>query len=70
MTMHAPKERPRKARGIDLYVDPSERHSFAYDAATGRALTDEDLPKYDAWIRRPLWMFFIDFLLGKPRAPY
>ncbi len=58
---------PRKSR---LSVEPSERHSFAYDAATGRALTDADLPKYDAWLARPWWMVVLDALLGKPPAPH
>lgn len=65
--MQGPSKDCRKRRGLD--IEPSERHSFAYDAATGRALTDEDLPKYKAWLARPWWMAFVDFVLGKPRAP-
>jgi len=67
--MHVRHENCRKPRRTDLYPDPAEPHYSAYDLATGRLLTDEDIPKYEAWLARPWWMAFVDFLLGKPRAP-
>ncbi len=51
-------DRARKPTASNWHVDPSERHSFAYDLTTNRPVTDDDVEKYLERLARPWWKFW------------